>query len=62
MQFDTSTCIGEHDPEDVLQHVRQLREEGLLEMVEVETDPHDEIVAATIRGLTPEGENLLEGL
>lgn len=60
VRFDTSTRIGDHDPETVLHHVYQLREEGLLEVIEIETDARERPVEISVRGITAEGEDLLE--
>lgn len=60
VQFDTSTRIGDHDPEIVLRHVSRLREEGLLEVIEVEVDARERPVEISVRGITAKGEDLLE--
>jgi hypothetical protein len=60
VRFDTATPLGSHEPETVLHRVRQLREEGLLEVIDVETSDDGRDVAIAVRGLTPEGEDLLQ--
>lgn len=60
VQFDTATRVGGYDPNAVLQHVRELREEGLLQVIDVDTGQNGQVVAIFVRGLTAEGERVLE--
>lgn len=63
VQFDPDTTIGGHDASTVIDHVKQLQEEGFLEVadeIDVEMGAEAEPVLVTVRGLTPKGEEVLK--
>lgn len=59
VRFGPATQIGSYDPDRVLYQVRQMREEGYLEVMDVEMSPEGELIEVTVRGLTSKGEDLL---
>lgn len=61
VQFNTATRMNDYDPRVVLQHVCKLREEGLLQVIDVDVGRDGQVVAIFVRGLTAEGEQVLEG-
>jgi len=58
--FDTTTGLDDCDPDAVLRHVRRLRDEGLLQIIDVEAGRDGTVRALHVRGLTPEGEQVLD--
>ena len=58
--FDTTTGLDDCDPDAVLRHVRRLRDEGLLQIIDVEAGRDGTIRTLHVRGLTPEGEQMLD--
>lgn len=58
--FDTATGMDDCDPDTLLRHVRRLRDEGLLQIIDVEAGRDGTIRTLHVRGLTPEGEQVLD--